>query len=60
MTSPDDPARPVAPPAEPVDTTVALGSGRAHTRGDWEKIAAGVLRKSGRMTAGSTLSVVAK
>jgi methylmalonyl-CoA mutase len=51
MTSPDDPARTVAPPAEPADVAVALASGPAHARADWEKAAAGVLRKSGRMTA---------
>jgi methylmalonyl-CoA mutase len=58
MTSPDEPARPVAPPAEPVDTTVALASGPAHTRGDWEKIAAAVLRKSGRLGADDPDSLV--
>ena len=51
MTSPDDPAHTVAPPAEPADVAVALASGPAHARADWEKAAAGVLRKSGRMTA---------
>ena len=51
MTSPDDPARTVAPPAEPTETRVALASGATHTRADWEKIAAGVLRKSGRLAA---------
>ena len=40
MTSPPDQASPVA-----------LASGPAHSRADWEKAAAGVLRKSGRMTA---------
>ncbi len=37
-------------PADQADP-VALASGPAHERADWEKIAAGVLRKSGRMTA---------
>ena len=49
MTSPADPARAVAPPAEPVAEPVDLASGPAHTRSDWEKIAAGVLRKSGKL-----------
>jgi methylmalonyl-CoA mutase len=49
MTSPADPAHSVAPPAEPVAAAVALESGPSHTRADWEKIAAGVLRKSGRL-----------
>ena len=31
---------------------VALAVGPAYTRADWEKIAAGVLRKSGRLSAG--------
>ena len=51
MTSPDDPARTVAPPAEPADVAVALASGPAHARSDWEQAAAAVLRKSRRMTA---------
>ncbi|HEY0904954.1 MAG TPA: methylmalonyl-CoA mutase family protein [Marmoricola sp.] len=50
MTSPDDPARTVAPPAEPAETRVALASGPAHTRADWEKLAAGVLRKAHKLT----------
>jgi methylmalonyl-CoA mutase len=37
-------------PADQADP-VALASGPTHARADWEKIAAGVLRKSGRMTA---------
>jgi methylmalonyl-CoA mutase len=32
--------------------TVALASGRAHSREEWEKLAAGVLRKSGRLAEG--------
>jgi len=51
MTSPADPARPVATPTEPVAEPVALVSGPAHTRADWEKLAAGVLRKSRRLSA---------
>jgi methylmalonyl-CoA mutase len=51
MTSPDAPARTVAPPAEPADTRVALASGPAHARADWEKAAAAVLRKSRRLSA---------
>jgi methylmalonyl-CoA mutase len=51
MTSPADPAHPVAPPTEPAPEAVALLSGPEHTRADWEKIAAGVLRKSRRLTA---------
>ena len=49
MTTPADQARPVAPPAEPVAERVALVSGPAHTRADWEKLAAGVLRKSRKL-----------
>ena len=37
-------------PADQADP-VALASGPAHTPADWEKIAAGVLRKSGRLSA---------
>ncbi len=44
MTSPVD-------PVSPGEGAVALASGAAHGRADWEKAAAGVLRKSGRMTA---------
>jgi methylmalonyl-CoA mutase len=44
MTSPAD-------QAGPESGAVALASGPAHTRADWEKIAAGVLRKSGRLAA---------
>ncbi|MGY2873908.1 methylmalonyl-CoA mutase [Marmoricola sp. URHA0025 HA25] len=40
MTSPEDQGGPVA-----------LASGSVHTRADWEKIAAAVLRRSGRLTA---------
>jgi methylmalonyl-CoA mutase len=40
MTTPADQAGPVA-----------LASGPAHARADWEKIAAGVLRRTGRMSA---------
>lgn len=49
MTSPADPARPVAPPQEPATERVALESGPAHTRADWEKLAAGVLRKARKL-----------
>lgn len=52
MTSPADPARPVAPPQEPVTERVALESGPAHTRADWEKLAAGVLRKARKLADG--------
>jgi methylmalonyl-CoA mutase len=51
MTSPADSARPVAPPQEPVSEPVGLLSGPAHTEADWEKLAAAVLRKSGRLGA---------
>jgi methylmalonyl-CoA mutase len=44
MTSPAD-------QAGPEGGAVALSSGPAHTRADWEKSAAGVLRKSGRLAA---------
>ena len=44
MTSPAD-------PASPGDGAVTLASAAAHSRADWEKAAAGVLRKSGRMSA---------
>jgi methylmalonyl-CoA mutase len=37
-------------PADQADP-VALASGPAHARAEWEKIAAGVLRKTGRMSA---------
>src|SRR4051812_14012074 len=49
MTPSADPERPVAPPAEPAAKPVALLSGPAHTRADWERLAAGVLRKSRRL-----------
>lgn len=49
MTTPADPARPVAPPQEPATERVALESGPAHTRADWEKLAAGVLRKARKL-----------
>lgn len=52
MTSPADPARPVAPPQEPATERVALESGPAHTRADWEKLAAGVLRKARKLADG--------
>lgn len=52
MTSPADPARPVAPPQEPAIERIALESGPAHTRADWEKLAAGVLRKARKLTDG--------
>ena len=38
--------------------TVALAEGREHTRQDWEKLAAGVLRKSGRIAEGDADSLV--
>jgi methylmalonyl-CoA mutase len=43
----------MTPPPEtvPASVPVALSSGTDHTRADWEKLAAGVLRKSGRLTA---------
>lgn len=44
MTSPAD-------QASPEGSAVALASGPAHTRADWEKMAAGVLRKAGRLAA---------
>ena len=50
MTSPADSAHKVAPPQEPTVQRIALESGPAHTRQDWEKIAAGVLRKSRKLT----------
>jgi methylmalonyl-CoA mutase len=49
MTSPADSAHPVAPPQEPAIERIALESGPAHTRSDWEKAAAGVLRKSRKL-----------
>jgi methylmalonyl-CoA mutase len=48
MTSPADQA---GPDQGPDPGAVALASGPAHTRADWEKIAAGVLRKAGRLSA---------
>ncbi|MFL6022131.1 MAG: methylmalonyl-CoA mutase family protein [Marmoricola sp.] len=38
--------------------TVALATGREHTREDWEKLAAGVLRKSGRIAEGDDDALV--
>ncbi|RNL78564.1 methylmalonyl-CoA mutase family protein [Nocardioides marmorisolisilvae] len=38
--------------------TVALATGREHTREDWEKLAAGVLRKSGRIAEGDADALV--
>ncbi|HEX2893086.1 MAG TPA: methylmalonyl-CoA mutase family protein [Marmoricola sp.] len=49
MTSPADSAHPVAPPQEPTIERIALASGPAHSRSDWEKAAAGVLRKSRKL-----------
>ena len=49
MTSPADSAQQVAPPQEPEIERIALESGPAHTRADWEKLAAGVLRKARRL-----------
>lgn len=50
-TTPADPAPLDAPPAEPVAEPVALASGPAHSRAEWEKAAAAVLRKSRRLSA---------
>jgi methylmalonyl-CoA mutase len=47
--SPADAAQPVAPPQEPTIEQIALESGEAHTRADWEKAAAAVLRKARRL-----------
>ncbi|RNM13513.1 methylmalonyl-CoA mutase family protein [Nocardioides pocheonensis] len=49
MSSPADSAHPVAPPQEPTIERIALESGPAHTRADWEKAAAAVLRKSRKL-----------
>src|SRR4051794_29439935 len=49
MTSPADSAQQVAPPQEPEIERIALESGPSHTRADWEKLAAGVLRKARRL-----------
>lgn len=38
--------------------TVALADGREHTREDWERLAAGVLRKSGRIAEGDPDALV--
>src|SRR5690348_1050835 len=38
--------------------SVALASGREHTQQDWEKLAAGVLRKSGRIAEGDADALV--
>ncbi|MFL6155604.1 MAG: methylmalonyl-CoA mutase family protein, partial [Marmoricola sp.] len=38
--------------------TVALATGPAHSREDWEKLAAGVLRKSGRIAEGDADALV--
>jgi methylmalonyl-CoA mutase len=38
--------------------TVALADGREHTQQDWEKLAAGVLRKSGRIAEGDADALV--
>jgi methylmalonyl-CoA mutase len=51
MTTPADSAQPVAPPQEPPVEPIALASGPAHSRADWEKVAAAVLRKSRRLAA---------
>jgi methylmalonyl-CoA mutase len=49
MTSPADSAHPVAPPQEPTIERIALQPGPTHTRSDWEKAAATVLRKSRKL-----------
>src|SRR4051812_35097498 len=49
MTPPADSAQQVAPPQEPEIERIALESGGSHTRADWEKLAAGVLRKARRL-----------
>jgi len=48
-----------SPPAEQTDAPpVALDSGAQHTRADWEHLAAGVLRKSGRLAEGDADDLV--
>jgi methylmalonyl-CoA mutase len=45
-------------PAETEPIAVPLDSGDAHTQADWEHLAAGVLRKSGRLGEGDTDDLV--
>jgi methylmalonyl-CoA mutase len=49
MTTPDEPVRTVAPPAEPSEARVALAPGPGHSRAEWEQAAAAVLRKARRL-----------
>jgi methylmalonyl-CoA mutase len=51
MTPPADSAHPVAPPHEPEIEQIALESGTAHSRDEWEHVAAAVLRKARRLGA---------
>jgi methylmalonyl-CoA mutase len=47
--TPADSAHPVAPPQEPDIEHIALESGPAHSRDEWEQAAAAVLRKARRL-----------
>jgi len=47
-----------SPPAEHAALDVALDSGSQHSRADWEHLAAGVLRKSGRLADGDADDLV--